>query len=148
MFSKVIAFCIIQAAILIAVTSVLADQPAYQKEIRVFSPDSAEYQVISEEEAFELHFSEDEYEPSIIEEYSPLDGYVSLQTGSTVTFCNEADCASVTVVFGGVSHPASLLVMVGFFFTIFRLEPTPGLPWDVIGFQLGICMSMVLAVIP
>ena len=130
MFSKAILFCIVETAILIAVSIGLADQLANQKEISVFSPDSAEYQVISEEEAFELHVSEDEYEPSIIEEYSPLDGYVSLQTGSTVTFCNEADCSSVTVVFGGVSHPAPLSCYGG---VLFYNIPAGTYAWSSVG---------------
>jgi hypothetical protein len=112
------------------VTSVLADQLDYQKEDRVFSPDPAEYQVISEEEAFELHVSENAYEPSIIEEYSPIDGDVSPQTGSTVTFCNEADCTSVTVVFGGVSHPAYLSCYGG---VLFYNIPAGTYSWSSVG---------------
>lgn len=88
--------------------SILASEQECQKAVQHFSPDSVEYQSISEEEAFELHISEDEYEPSTIEEYYPIDENIMPQTGSTVTFCNEANCTNVTVVFGGVSHPAYL----------------------------------------
>lgn len=130
MFSKCIPGFIVQAALVLMVTSVLADQLDYQKEDRVFSPDPAEYQVISEEEAFELHVSENAYEPSIIEEYSPIDGDVSPQTGSTVTFCNEADCTSVTVVFGGVSHPAYLSCYGG---VLFYNIPAGTYSWSSVG---------------
>ena len=130
MFFKCITGFIVQAALVLMVTSVLADQLDYQKEDRAFSPDPAEYQVISEEEAFELHISEDEYEPLIIEEYSPIDGDVSLQTGSTVTFCNEADCTSVTVVFGGVSHPAYLACYGG---VLFYNIPAGTYAWSSVG---------------
>ena len=85
-----------------------ADEREYQTAIQTFSPDSFEYQSISEEEAFELHLSEDEYDPLTIQEYLPVDDNVMPQAGSSVTFCNEADCPSVTAVFGGVSHPAYL----------------------------------------
>ena len=130
MFSKCIPGFIVQTALVLMVTSVLADQLDYQKEDRIFSPDPAEYQVISEEEAFELHVSEDAYEPSIIEEYSPIDGDVSPQTGSTVTFCNEADCTSVTVVFGGVSHPAYLSCYGG---VLFYNIPAGTYAWSSVG---------------
>jgi hypothetical protein len=86
----------------------LAAERESQKPIQLFAPDSFTYQSISEEEAFELHLSEDEYDPSTIQEYLPIDDNVMPQPGSVVTFCNEADCPSVTVVFGNVSHPAFL----------------------------------------
>ena len=89
-------------------SGILANDLECQKAVQSFSPDSFEYHPISEEEAFELHVSEDEYEPSTIGEYTLLEEDVLPQVGSIVLFCNEADCDSVTVNFGDVTHPAYL----------------------------------------
>ena len=106
--SKIIFLSIVVVFNLHIHNDLLAAERECQKALQSFSPDSFEYQSISEEEAFELHLSEDEYEPSTIQEYLPIDDNVMPQAGSAVTFCNEAHCPSVTVVFGGVSHPAYL----------------------------------------
>ena len=105
---KIIFLVIIVVFYLHGPNDMLAAERESQKPIQTFSPDSFEYQTISEEEAFELHFSEDEYDPSTIQEYHPIDDNVMPQAGSVVTFCNEAVCPRVTVVFGNVSHPAYL----------------------------------------
>ena len=105
--SKVLFFVSVLILQFLIPNSVRADELASQTGIKTFSPDPFEYQVISEEEAFELHLSEDEYDPAIIEKEFPSEGDVVPHTGSTFTYCNEADCNNIIVAFGGVPHPAS-----------------------------------------
>ena len=100
--------CAIIMLLLLITNGVVAGEGAGQKDSKPFSPDPAEYHAISDEEAFELSVAEDEYDPSPGEENLPGEGDFLPETGSSVTYCNEANCDSVIVVFGGVSHPAYL----------------------------------------
>jgi hypothetical protein len=120
-----------------------AGEAARQIDSKHFLPDPAEYHAISDEEAFELSVAEDEYEPSPIEESPLFEEDFLPQTGSTVTFCNEADCNSVTVVFGGVSHPAYLSCYGNILFYNIPAGPIDGRQLVVAVYRRAIYMSMV-----